>query len=279
MTLTRLNTKKVTRTLIWALLLIGIGGLLYLSVLRKRSAEVSTVQFDIRAGENGVLIQEKELKKLVVKIVGFKPERKSIRKINSMKLERALEEDPRIKNAEVYFDSKNRLHVQVEPREVILRVSDAAGHQYFLDENGQKVPVMPGGAVRVPLANGKIEAYTEGFADKPGSSSLKEVFLLIKYINKDPFLQALIEQIYVEESGDITFIPKVGKEKLVFGGSVQMEEKFGNLKIFYRDGLTKLGWNRYPILNLKYVNQVVLVDGKPSPVEYSRETALNTVTQ
>lgn len=276
--MTRILTNKVTRTLIWALLLVGIGSLLYLSVLRKRAAEVSTLAVEIKSGENGVLIQEKEVKKLVVKIVGFKPERKAIRKINSMKLERSLEEDPRIKNAEVYFDSKNRLHVMVEPKEVILRVSDASGHQYFLDASGQQVPVMRGGAVRVPLANGNIESYTKGFAEKAGSSSLKEVFLLVKYINKDPFLKALIEQLYVEESGDITFIPKVGKEKLVFGSSVQMEEKFDNLKIFYRDGLTKLGWNRYPILNLKYINQVVLVDGKPTPVKYGRETALNTVT-
>src|SRR5690606_6219498 len=96
---------------------------------------------------------------------------------------------------------------------------------------------------------------------------------------QDDFLRALIEQIYVEESGEIIFIPKVGKEKLVFGGTSQMEEKFDNLKIFYRDGLTKLGWNRYPVLNLKYVNQVVLVNGKPMPKEYGKETSLNTVTR
>ncbi|MBL0100570.1 MAG: hypothetical protein IPP49_11445 [Saprospiraceae bacterium] len=35
-----------------------------------------------------------------------------------------------------------------------------------------------------------------------------------------------------------------------------MEAKFNKLKIFYRDGLPKLGWSRYKTLNLKYANQV-----------------------
>src|SRR5690606_13429734 len=106
-------------------LFLGIAGLLYLSVVRKSEADVMGLVLEVKSGKNGVLIHDKELKKLVVKTIGFQPERKSIQKINSRKLESDLEKDPRIKNAEVYFDSKNRLHVVVEPKEVVLRISDA----------------------------------------------------------------------------------------------------------------------------------------------------------
>lgn len=249
--------------MIWITLLFGLGSVLYLSVLRKGQASVESLVIHVQSKEGGKLIQENEVRKMVIKSIGFNPDKKSIKSINSRKLEADLFKDARIKNVEVYFDSKDRMHIRIIPKEVIVRISDATHKQYFLDESGNKVPVINGGALRVPLASGNIEPFTQGFENKTGKSALKDIFWIVKYIAKDDFLHALVEQIYVDPSGEIVLIPKVGKEKLIFGGAEQMEEKFENLKIFYRDGMTKIGWNRYPALNLKFVNQVVLVDGAP----------------
>ena len=272
--LKRLNKNKVRNVAIWMGILFGIGGLLFLSVQRKRMAAVDTVVIHIQAAESGRLIQEKEVKSLMVKSLGFSPDRKKIRSVNSRKLERDLQKDARIQHVDVYFDAKNRLHIALVPKEVIVRITDQRGSSYFLDAKGKKVPVVQGSAVRVPLANGFIDVYQEGFDKKEGKSVLKDIFNMIQYIRNDEFLHALVEQIYVDETGEIILIPKVGKEKIVFGGADQMDEKFDNLKIFYRDGMTKLGWNRYPVLNVKFVNQVVLVDGKPEASLNSSETAM-----
>lgn len=269
-----MNIGKVKQTLIWVLVLGGIGALTFLSVQRKKKAAVDMLVIKVATTESGRLIHEKEVKKLIVKSIGFNPDKKSIRKINSRKLEADIERDPRVRNAEVYFDAKNRMHVKVNPKDVIVRISDVSGAQYFLDDKGNQVPVIRGGAVRVPLANGYIERYSKEFDKKPGYSALKEVFNIVRFIKDDEFLDALIEQIHVDEAGEIVLIPKVGKEKLIFGTSAQMQDKFENLKIFYRDGMTKLGWNRYPALNLKFINQVVLVDGKPSDQDTDTETAM-----
>lgn len=272
--LKRINKNKVRNVAIWMGILFGIGGLLFLSVQRKRMAAVDTVVIHIQAAESGRLIQEKEVKALMVKSLGFSPDRKKIRSVNSQKLERDLKKDARIQHVDVYFDAKDRLHIALVPKEVIVRITDNRGSSYFLDAKGKKVPVVQGSAVRVPLANGFIDAYREGFDKKEGKSVLKDIFNMIQYIRNDEFLHALVEQIYVDETGEIILIPKVGKEKIVFGGADQMDEKFDNLKIFYRDGMTKLGWNRYPVLNVKFVNQVVLVDGKPEASLNTSETAM-----
>jgi cell division protein FtsQ len=272
--LKRLNKNKVRNVAIWMGILFGIGGLLFLSVQRKRMASVDTVVIHIQAAESGRLIQEKEVKALMVKSLGFSPDRKKIRSVNSQKLERDLKKDARIQHVDVYFDAKDRLHIALVPKEVIVRITDNRGSSYFLDAKGKKVPVVQGSAVRVPLANGFIDAYREGFDKKEGKSVLKDIFYMIQYIRNDEFLHALVEQIFVDENGEIILIPKVGKEKIVFGGADQMDEKFDNLKIFYRDGMTKLGWNRYPVLNVKFVNQVVLVDGKPEASLNASETAM-----
>lgn len=268
----RINKQTLINAAIWTMIIVGIGGLLFLSVQRKKNADVSGIVVDLQANENGKLIGEKEVISMVKKSVGFNPTQKSIRKINTRKLELVLSKDPRVKKAEVYFDSKDRLHIQIVPKEVIVRISDVTGKQYFLDEAGNQVPVYKGSAVRVPLANGFINAYKKGFDTRPDRTPLKEVFDIIKYVRKDAFLHALIEQINVDETGEIVLIPNVGKEKLIFGGAEQMDEKFDNLKIFYKDGMTKIGWNKFPSINLKFMNQVVLVDNTPLQPVASAQT-------
>ena len=100
--------------------------------------------------------------------------------------------------------------------------------------------------------------FSTGFLSASKPSKLRQVFDIMKYVSKDEFLTALIEQAHVEHDsiGDIVLVPKLGREKLIFGDANDIEAKFDNLKIFYRDGMPKLGWSRYKTLNLKYSQQV-----------------------
>ena len=139
-----------------------------------------------------------------------------------------------------------------------MRIMDEAGGEYYLDENGKQVPVTRGSAVRVPIVTGVKDTFHSKFLSDEKPSKLKDVFNIMKYVAHDEFLSALIEQAHIENDsiGDIVLIPKIGREKLIFGDGRDIEEKFEKLKIFYRDGLPKLGWSRYKTLNLKYANQV-----------------------
>ena len=81
--------------------------------------------------------------------------------------------------------------------------------------------------------------------------------MLARYINKDDFWSAQIEQLYVNENGDIELIPRVGNQKIIFGDATQMKEKFNKLFILYTKGFDKTGWNNYSAINLKFNDQVV----------------------
>ncbi|MBK7522714.1 MAG: hypothetical protein IPI53_00635 [Saprospiraceae bacterium] len=93
----RINKQTLINTTIWTMIIVGIGGLLFLSVQRKKNADVSGIVVDLQANENGKLIGEKEVISMVKKSVGFNPTQKSIRKINTRKLELVLSKDPRVK--------------------------------------------------------------------------------------------------------------------------------------------------------------------------------------
>ncbi|MBK9742235.1 MAG: hypothetical protein IPO94_04405 [Saprospiraceae bacterium] len=255
----KLNMKRVRDAMIWLTLIAGISALLFFSIMRKSNAEVKTLVVEIEKINDGEqLISEKEIKQILQLAAGKTITKANIKSLNLRKLEAKLNKDKRIQRADLYFDSKNRLHAHIIQKKPIIRVIEEEGGEYYLDENGKQVPVTRGSAVRVPLVTGIRDTFSLVNTKSDRPSKLKQVFDIMKYVAKDPFLTALIEQAHVEHDsiGDIVLIPKLGREKLIFGDASDIQAKFDNLKIFYRDGMPKLGWSRYKSLNLKYSHQV-----------------------
>ena len=86
---------------------------------------------------------------------------------------------------------------------------------------------------------------------------LKKMFELTEYIRGDEFLSPMIEQIYVSQNEEFILIPKVGRQKIIFGKYIDIEDKFNRLKLFYQEGMSREGWQKYKTINLKYRKQVV----------------------
>ncbi len=260
MTTQKIHSKKVRNTVLWSLLVAGIGFVLYLSVQRKEVVQVDDLVVDIIPvhGDESI-ITEKEVRRLVRESVGMEIKGKMIRKLPLRKMEAAIQKDKRIKRADLYVDSKNKLHIRIEQKKPLMRVMETTGLQYYLDVEGKKVPVTTGSAVRVPLLTGFSGPYKEELLTGKVHSPIKDVFQVVHYISKDPFLEALIEQVHLEKdtATEIILVPKVGKEQILLGDAGDLEEKFEKLKIFYRDGMPRLGWQRYKKLNLKVTGQVV----------------------
>jgi len=61
----------------------------------------------------------------------------------------------------------------------------------------------------------------------------------------------------VNGAGEIELISRVGNQPVLFGDINDMEEKFDKLLLFYKEGLSKTGWNQYKTINLTYKDQVV----------------------
>ncbi len=256
----RIDKRKVRDTVIWTLLLAAIAAGLFFGIQRKHNAKVQMLKIEITGLKDGeLLINEKEVKQILQLAAGISINNANINSLDTRKLEAKLNNEKRIEKAEIYFDSNDCLHVKVVQKKPIMRVMDVSGAAYYLDENGVRVPHMRGSMLRIPIVTGVKDTFFDQIivSDKP--SKLKEVFQVVKYISTDPFLSALIEQVSIEKGGneDIVLVPKVGREKIIFGDASDIRAKFDNLKIFYRDGMPKLGWSRYKTLNLSYTKQVI----------------------
>lgn len=255
----KLNIKKVRDTAIWLLLISTIGAVTFFAVRRKANADVKSVDIDI-IGVLGdqQMISEKEVKLILMEAAGKPLSKANIRTLNLRKLEQKLDRDKRIERAEIYFDAKDILHIVIHQKVPVMRVAVDNGKDYYLDVNGKKVDHTVGSAIRVPIVTGITEEFTPEIFTSEKPSKLRDIYTILKKVQKDPFLAALVEQVHVNQDsiGDIIIVPKVGREQLVIGDARNLDEKFEKLKIFYRDGLPRLGWNRYKTLNLKYNDQI-----------------------
>ena len=148
-----------------------------------------------------------------------------------------------IKNAEVYITIDGILGVNVTQRKPVARVKNEP--DFYLDEDGEKMPLSAEYSARVPIVSGISEHQYAGIS------------ALIKEIENDDFFKELIVGMDIINENDVVFSVRKNRFKVLFGSPVEIENKFQKFKAFYkilkRDSLLE----NYILINLKFKNQVV----------------------
>jgi cell division protein FtsQ len=196
---------------------------------------------------------------------------KPIGTINISLLEKKLMSNPYVDRAEVYSTVDGKLQVNVTQRDPLVRIVNMRDEHYYIDRNGRFMPVSERYTTPVIVANGNIydsfsmmklpvwlrdttSSDSSLFREKP---VLTQVYEVAQFLDRDTFWNSQTEQIYVNETGELELVPRIGSHRIILGNSDELEEKFHRLYIFYTRGLKSTGWNNYSIINLKYHNQVV----------------------
>ena len=171
---------------------------------------------------------------------------KAYEDINIYLLEEFVNGHPNIKKAELYLTLDGILSIDVIQREPMVRVFEG-NESYYLDEEMNHFPISDQYSARV------LQVYW----DEITVSRITILDSLIDFIDSDKFLKAQITAIAFDEKNEIVLYPRVGDHKIILGVAGDFKNKFEKLKVFYRQGLGKVGWDRYSMINLKYHNQVV----------------------
>jgi len=223
------------------------------------------IRIDIDRSNGNYFVEEEDINAMVYHEMDTLLGR-PISAIEAEKLEYKINNHPAVSNTEVYKTIDGQLVIQVKQRTPIVRLFALNGDSYYLDSTGRVMPPSEKYTSRVFVANGFIN---DSFLDvnnlnaRTVADSLKErtmiddIFIFAEFIRKNEFWKAQIEQLYVNKDFEIELIPRVGNHRIVFGDATEVEKKFNKLKIFYKKGLSKTGWNEYSVINLKYANQVV----------------------
>ena len=174
------------------------------------------------------------------------PEGMKISQVNLEQIEQLMLEESHIERASCYYDAAGRLCIKVVPQQPILHVISQKGEDYYLSSTG--LPMATGTFnVDLCVATGNI---TKKFA-------AEHLLEFARYIHDDLFWSEQIEQIRVVSPEEIELYPRVGQHVIELGSVNGFQEKLGRLRTFYREGLERVGWNKYSKISLAYDGQVV----------------------
>ncbi len=175
--------------------------------------------------------------------------------LNPHVLQNLLLKNPYIKKVKVYKDIPGNLNIQIIQKRPLARVfTDKL--DYYIDENGGKFTFCNSYTARVPVITGHFfenTSYTDSMVTPVG----KMVYNYLKAIDTNAYFKSLTEEIYINEEGELTIVPKIGPSEIIFGDDKDLSDKLNKLHTFYSKVLNTVGYNHYKSINLKFRNEVV----------------------
>jgi cell division protein FtsQ len=262
---TKTAFKRIGRMLLWGTVLAGFSVLLVAAMNDRDQAECKGIKVTLRGDERNAFIDKKDIKALLNSDGKNNPVGKVISEINLANLEKTVERDPWVRHAELFFDNQQMLNVEVEQRDPLARVFTFSGNSFYLDADGERIPVSDRFAARVPVFTGFPTDAQQ--LKKEDSLLYRQMRDMAAFVAADTFWNAQVEQITITGDRKLELTPKFGDHVIVFGEGTDIENKFAKLLIFYREGLSKAGWNTYSRINIAYQDEVIGTrrDGKSAP--------------
>lgn len=260
------KAKKIFRLALWTLAIVAIVVTMGFVGNSQHNRKCKALIIEVAENDGNYFVDETDIKDML-KSKGKKLVGTPMQDINNGLLEKIINTNPFIENAEVFSTVDGIVHIAAEQRNPVVRVMNTKGEDFYIDENGVFMPVSDKFTAPVIIANGFIfNSYAERKIYRlnsypmdtiSGGLLLEQLFTLANVLRKDTFWNAQTEQLYVNEWQEIEMIPRIGSHKIILGDVSNLEEKLNRLLIFYKKGLNNIGWNTYHTINLKYNNQVV----------------------
>ena len=259
--------KKILHIVIWTVLTVGLFILLGFSSLRHKNIVCKHYEILIDYNNTDTFLKISDIENELL-ASGYSIIDKTLKEINTNKIEEHLIKDPYIKDADVFSTVEGNIQINIVQRTPLVRIINKNNNSYYIDSEGSLMPLSNKATSRVLIANGNIkDGYSASInlsgnhenmikEDKP-SDNLQNIYYLATYIDHDEFMKSVIDQIYIRKNNEIELIPKVGNQLITFGKIDDLEVKFKKLKALYKEGFRKTGWSQYKTINLKYKNQVV----------------------
>ena len=197
-------------------------------------------------GENKLFLKPEMVNKLLIE---KNQDLKTINKVDLdlRELEISISKQKMIQKVDVFVSVDGVLKAVVRQKTPVGRVFNETS-SFYIDSEGNKMPLSDNFTARVPLVSGKI---TEVKKEK-----LSEV---LRMINEDDFLKKNIIGVQVLPNGGLIMANRNYNFQIDFGRTINIEKKFKNYKAFFQKAVSDSTLNKYKRINLKFTKQVVCI--------------------
>ncbi len=238
-----------------------VAGILFVFFIgaadRAHSSTACTgIDVQIENDNSNHFVTEEEVLQLVLDHMPAGDLNAALGAIDLERIENMLKAYPYIEHAEVSINIHGKMKVMCSQRSPLLRIINAENQSYYISSEGLKIPTIGSFTSRVPVATGHI-ADNGRITGELESKTLKSIYRLGLFLQKSDLWRSLVEQVYVEQNGDMVIVPKIGDHTILIGNEHQLTEKFEKLKIFYEEAMDEIGWKTYEKIDLRFKDQLV----------------------
>ena len=251
----KIHFGKGIRLLLAAILIIGIAAYIVYAII----VASTNRQTDTRVCEGiNLLIEENAHAGFITNIsiehdlkeAGLYPKGRLIKDVSTNSIEKLLQQNEFIENAECYKTANNKVTIEITQRTPVIYIMPDNVKGYYVDIHGSilKNKSYP---INIPVATGNISQQY----------ATKQLYKLGKFLLDNDFWNSQTEQIYIslnrEKEHQIDIVPRVGHQIIHLGTIDNFEKKLERLKTFYTQAMPNVGWNKYSDINLEYNNQII----------------------
>lgn len=240
-----------------------IGGciviFLMISSVDKREIgyRMDDIDVEIENAYENFFIDEADVMSLIMENEGDSVLGDRYGRVSLKAIEQRIESHSFVKDAEVFRDLKGHLVVKARQNKPVARLISNRGESAYIGEDGDLLPVSPKYTARVPVVTGNYVGKMLDLINVNEREEDTDIFEMINYINADKFWTMQIGQIVIDSSDDIVMFPQVGSQRLEIGDGKNIENKFKNLKIFFKEIMPTKGWNTYKRVNVAFKDQII----------------------
>lgn len=199
--------------------------------------------------------------------IGYSFNGQTYKDIEVGRIENIIGETPGVKTVDAYKLNNGQLALDINQSRPIARVITHSGLvSFYLDEDGNTMPLSKTYIARVPVFSGEIyyENNTVINANKIiANDSLRrlhtidDIYKVAKAIDKNELIKLQTLQVFVNKKIEFEITPRVGRNRLMLGGSDNIEDKLLRLERFYTTVIKPKELNNFDTISVKYNNQIV----------------------
>lgn len=259
---------KILLIVLWTATASGIVLLMSFSNVKHNLKPVHLITCSVDFQGKQPLFSEKDILAEINQKFG-KMTKKSIGDMDVEAISKLIQKNPYLESSNVKLTVDGSIQITAKQNIPIIRYISATGNQVYISETGFIMPVNLSFPYKTIIATGKPENMipvgkcilsitgVKTTGQNQITKSLIELHYLAKIITHDTVLNALIEQVSLNDQNKFLLATKAGSHEIFLGDTTFAAEKLDNLKYFYKYGLVKTGWKKYNRLNLEYRNQIV----------------------
>jgi cell division protein FtsQ len=252
-----LKLKRIIKRILFFAFWIGIatGMFLVLSAgIRERNKErLRSYTIEIKAGPGGGFLTQGDVEELLRQSsAGVQGE--LLAQFNLREVETKIKSHVWIREAQLYFDNQDVLHVAVTEKIPLARLFSSSGASCYLDELGNLMPLSADRTIKVPVFTGLSDSM---LLTQPDTLLLQQILTMSQLLLKDSFWSSQVAQVDYTPAKEWELVPTVGDHIVQLGALTDIQAKLRRLLIFYQQVLSKTGLSRYRMIDVRYNGQVL----------------------